>query len=60
MQCKSHQAVVELVLAGYLSDIDVLHPIIENLFGLLFTPLSWRLREEYLRGIVTDDIRMGR
>jgi hypothetical protein len=33
MQCKSHQGVVELVLAGELSDEDVLHPIVENLFG---------------------------
>jgi hypothetical protein len=33
MQCKSHQGVVELVLAGYPADKNILHAIVKNLFG---------------------------
>lgn len=33
MKRKSNQSVVELVLSGHLSDIDVLHPAIKKLFG---------------------------
>ena len=29
---KTHEGIIELVLAGYLSDKDVLHPVVENLF----------------------------
>ena len=31
MECKAHEGVVEFVSTGYLADIDILHPVIENL-----------------------------